>query len=172
MKNIYKCIVSKNEKRYYKSVGGKWKRISNKMGEKMEKNKKKYRVEEKTGDKKLEDLPEELIRKIAGLSDEHKALLASSSGKLNRVTQPLLNLDRKNDIADNIKIEEEYIETLQRQMEDANDASHDHGGAGYMDLWNAPEDIEMAHTDIENLRNELETIEERIEEDIKRDVRK
>jgi hypothetical protein len=47
MKYNYKCILAKNGKRYYKNVGGKWKRISNKIGEKAEKGKKKYRVEEK-----------------------------------------------------------------------------------------------------------------------------
>ena len=38
----YKCVVSKNGRRYYKKVNGKWKRISKKIGEKMQKNKKKY----------------------------------------------------------------------------------------------------------------------------------
>ena len=38
----YKCVVTKNSKRYYKKVSGKWKRITNKIGEKMEKGKKKY----------------------------------------------------------------------------------------------------------------------------------
>ena len=39
----YKCVVAKNGgKRYYKNVSGKWKRISNKSGEKAEKGKKKY----------------------------------------------------------------------------------------------------------------------------------
>ena len=38
----YKCIVSKNGKRYYKNVRGKWKRISNAVGMKAEKGKKKY----------------------------------------------------------------------------------------------------------------------------------
>ena len=39
----YKCVVAKNgSKRYYKNVSGKWKRISNKSGEKAEKGKKKY----------------------------------------------------------------------------------------------------------------------------------
>ena len=77
----------------------------------MEKTKKKYRVEGKTGDEKLTDLrQEELIRKIAGLSGVQKALLASSSKDFYRVIQPLLNLDRKKEIEDNIKIEEEYIE--------------------------------------------------------------
>jgi hypothetical protein len=40
---IYKCIVSKNSKRYYKNVNGKWKRITNKTGEKAGKGKMKYR---------------------------------------------------------------------------------------------------------------------------------
>ena len=40
----YKCVVAKNDgKRYYKNVSGKWKRISNKSGEKAEKGKKKYK---------------------------------------------------------------------------------------------------------------------------------
>ena len=46
MKYNYKCVVTKNDKRYYKNVSGKWKRISNKIGEKTEKGKKKYRVNE------------------------------------------------------------------------------------------------------------------------------
>ena len=41
----YKCIVSKNGKRYYKNVSGKWKRITNKVGEKAEKGKNRYRME-------------------------------------------------------------------------------------------------------------------------------
>ena len=40
----YKCIVSKNGKRYYKNVRGKWKRISNAVGMKAEKGKKKYGI--------------------------------------------------------------------------------------------------------------------------------
>ena len=44
MKYNYKCVVAKNgNKRYYKSVGGKWKRISNAIGMKAEKGKMKYR---------------------------------------------------------------------------------------------------------------------------------
>ena len=43
----YKCIVSKNGKRYYKNVRGKWKRISNAVGMKAEKGKKKYGVPKK-----------------------------------------------------------------------------------------------------------------------------
>ena len=46
MKYNYKCVASKNGKRYYKNVGGKWKRITNKAGEKAEKGKKKYRMKE------------------------------------------------------------------------------------------------------------------------------
>ena len=39
----YKCVVARNgNKQYYKSVGGKWKRISNKSGMKAEKGKRKY----------------------------------------------------------------------------------------------------------------------------------
>ena len=44
MKYNYKCIVAKNGKRYYKNVNGKWKRVSNKVGEKAEKGKRKYRA--------------------------------------------------------------------------------------------------------------------------------
>ena len=44
MKYNYKCVVSKNGKRYYKNVSGKWKRVSNKVGEKAEKGKRKYRM--------------------------------------------------------------------------------------------------------------------------------
>ena len=41
----YKCIVSKNgNKTYYKQVNKKWKKISNKIGQKAEKGKKKYRT--------------------------------------------------------------------------------------------------------------------------------
>ena len=47
MKNYsYKCVVSKNGKRYYKNVNGKWKRISNKVGMKAEKGKKRYGMNE------------------------------------------------------------------------------------------------------------------------------
>ena len=42
----YKCIVSNTGKRYYKNVGGKWKRISNKLGMKAEKGKMKYGMDE------------------------------------------------------------------------------------------------------------------------------
>ena len=39
----YKCTVLKNgDKRYYKKTGGKWKRISNKLGMENEKDKRKY----------------------------------------------------------------------------------------------------------------------------------
>ena len=39
----YKCVVNnKGGKQYYKNVGGKWKRISNKLGMKAEKGKRKY----------------------------------------------------------------------------------------------------------------------------------
>ena len=39
----YKCIVAKNStKMYYKRVGGKWKRVSNAIGMKAEKGKRKY----------------------------------------------------------------------------------------------------------------------------------
>ena len=39
----YKCIVSKNgTKMYYKKTNNKWKRISNKLGMKAEKGKRKY----------------------------------------------------------------------------------------------------------------------------------
>lgn len=39
----YKCIVARNgNKQYYKSVGGKWKRVSNAVGMKAEKGKRKY----------------------------------------------------------------------------------------------------------------------------------
>ena len=51
MKNYnYKCVISKNgNKMFYKSVGSKWKRISNKLGEKAEKGKMKYRVASSSG---------------------------------------------------------------------------------------------------------------------------
>ena len=43
----YKCVVSnKGSKRYYKSVGGKWKRVSNAVGMKAEKGKRKYGIPE------------------------------------------------------------------------------------------------------------------------------
>ena len=52
----YKCVVSnKGSKRYYKSVGGKWKRVSNAVGMKAEKGKRKYA---NGGDKSEEDKPE------------------------------------------------------------------------------------------------------------------
>jgi hypothetical protein len=52
MKYNYKCIISKNGmKMYYKNVNNKWKRISNKMGEKAQKGKKIYRM--KSRPKKL-----------------------------------------------------------------------------------------------------------------------
>ena len=45
MKYNYKCVVAKNgSKMYYKKVSGKWKRITNKAGEKSERGKRKYRV--------------------------------------------------------------------------------------------------------------------------------
>mgnify|MGYP006214322347 CR=1 FL=1 len=40
----YKCLISNGSKRYYKKVGGKWKRINNKLGEKVEKGKKTYKA--------------------------------------------------------------------------------------------------------------------------------
>ena len=44
----YKCIVTKNGmKMYYKRVSGKWKRISNKVGMKAEKGKRKYEKNKK-----------------------------------------------------------------------------------------------------------------------------
>ena len=50
MKYNYKCIMSKNGgKMYYKNVRNKWKRISNKVGEKAEKGKRKYRMEKEIG---------------------------------------------------------------------------------------------------------------------------
>ena len=43
MNYVYKCVVARNgSKQYYKSVGGKWKRVSNKSGMKAEKGKRKY----------------------------------------------------------------------------------------------------------------------------------
>ena len=53
MKYNYKCVVAKNGKRYYKNVKGKWKRITNKVGEKAEKGKRKYRVENPTGQEQV-----------------------------------------------------------------------------------------------------------------------
>ena len=48
----YKCVVSKNgTKMYYKRVNKKWKRISNKVGMKAEKGKKKYRQTIKKSDR-------------------------------------------------------------------------------------------------------------------------
>ena len=45
MKYNYKCVVSNiGSKRYYKSVGGKWKRITNVAGMKAEKGRRKYGV--------------------------------------------------------------------------------------------------------------------------------
>ena len=45
MKYNYKCVVAKNDsKMYYKRISGKWKRITNKAGEKVEKGRKKYRM--------------------------------------------------------------------------------------------------------------------------------
>ena len=42
----YKCVVTKNGvKMYYKRVRGNWKRISNKVGMKAEKGKRKYKLE-------------------------------------------------------------------------------------------------------------------------------
>ena len=45
MKYNYKCVVTKNGKRYYKNVNGKWKRISNAIGMKAQKGKRKYRID-------------------------------------------------------------------------------------------------------------------------------
>lgn len=45
MKYNYKCVVSKNGKRYYKNTNGKWKRITNKIGENAQKGKKKYKMD-------------------------------------------------------------------------------------------------------------------------------
>jgi hypothetical protein len=42
MKYNYKCVVTKNGKRYYKKVSGKWKRVSNKIEEKKEKGNMKF----------------------------------------------------------------------------------------------------------------------------------
>ena len=42
----YKFIVSKNNKKYYKNDSGKWKPVSNKTGEKAERGKRKYRIDE------------------------------------------------------------------------------------------------------------------------------
>ena len=54
MKYNYKCIVSKNgNKMYYKRVGSKWKRVSNAVGMKAEKGKRKYRMD--TGDQNWVD---------------------------------------------------------------------------------------------------------------------
>ena len=50
----YKCIVSKNgSKMYYKKVGGKWKRISNKLGKNLEKGKNKYQMTNKEREDKI-----------------------------------------------------------------------------------------------------------------------
>ena len=51
MKYNYKCVMSKNgNKMYYKNVRNKWKRITNKVGEKAATGKKMYRMEEEIGD--------------------------------------------------------------------------------------------------------------------------
>ena len=65
MKYNYKCIVSKNGKRYYKNVGGKWKRITTKIGEKAEKGKRKYRMKS--------SFMTELLKKRASEKHEPKA---------------------------------------------------------------------------------------------------
>jgi hypothetical protein len=60
MKYNYKCVMAKNgNKMYYKNVRNKWKRISNKIGEKAQKGKRKYRMDEDnfldTPEPKIED---------------------------------------------------------------------------------------------------------------------
>lgn len=167
MKNIYKCIVTKNEKRYYKSVKGKWKRISNKMGEKVEKNKRTYRVND---DINIQHLPDVLLENIARKSGEHKGPLGASSRYLNRVTQPLLNEDRKKEIEKNIKTEEDYIVSMQRDIEEANRAIDEgQGGSGWLvQQMDAFEGIENSQQTITELREELKNVEANIEQDKQR----
>ena len=65
----YKCIVSKNgNKMYYKRVGGKWKRISNKLGKNAEKGKKKYEILKDEIHK--DEIPKDEILKDEILKDE------------------------------------------------------------------------------------------------------
>lgn len=45
----YKCVVSNNKKKYYKRINNKWKQITNKTGEKVEKGKRKYRMKSRPG---------------------------------------------------------------------------------------------------------------------------
>lgn len=44
MKYNYKCVLSNGNKRYYKNVNGKWKRITNKVGAKAQRGKRTYRM--------------------------------------------------------------------------------------------------------------------------------
>ena len=45
MKYNYKCVLSNGNKRYYKNINGKWKRITNKVGAKAQRGKRTYRME-------------------------------------------------------------------------------------------------------------------------------
>ena len=78
----YKCIVSKNGKRYYKNVRGKWKRISNAVGMKAEKCKKKYEVPSGTTGPNDNLFSYEVFQAMGDCSDlgpEHRGLLACVS---------------------------------------------------------------------------------------------
>jgi hypothetical protein len=107
MKYNYKCIVAKNgNKMYYKQVNNKWKRITNKIGEKAEKGKMKYRASSKElcsrmTDKEMCDANPDLCewKKVDGLAqlvkDEKFECVSIIEDKPDLYLIPYTNCDSK-----------------------------------------------------------------------------
>ena len=120
----YKCVVAKNDtKMYYKRVHNKWKRISNKVGMKAEKGKKKYKTNGKNNNNnnnnKKESEEEEHNRYLArlGLTKDELAHAKKHPGWLPR-DKLLKYLEKENRLVrkDQI-INQEYEKKLREDQE-------------------------------------------------------
>ena len=122
MKYNYKCIVSNGNKRYYKSVNGKWKRITNKSGAKAEKNKRTYRLSNKEIDELEKERNELKNTDMYGEGSNYwDNQLGTNDGRINIKR-------RKRQIRDILRREREGGEDREGIIEDREGIIEDRGG--------------------------------------------
>ena len=95
----HKCVVTKNgTKMYYKRVDNKWKRISNKLGQKAEKGKKKYKINKN----------EELCESLLNINIDEK----SHNEKREIIHKALVEKYGNINLLDNEKIGVQFIDDM------------------------------------------------------------
>ena len=112
----YKCLVSKNgSKKYYQRVGGKWKRITNKMGMKAQKGKRVYKTEfwEKSDEERIDSM----VRDFKDLQDK-KIREKMEREKAEKIEREIERIWAENE--ENVE-DRKHIDSMVRDFKDLQD---------------------------------------------------